>query len=192
MHTSMVAADVVGVLGLWRPNQISLQSFVENQSINIRGKVGQWRGIEYIKGCLESGELAGKKLVSAHCYFGIVKHLGHILNFTEKLFIISNNREVVEYIRDRYQRLEVIQITAKETKKPPTSCVPVFFEEIKAQIPDQMEGSLSLIGAGPWAELYCSWVKDRGGVAVDLGSGMELIVGEKTRPVHAHIQLDTP
>jgi hypothetical protein len=52
------------------------------------------------------------------------------------------------------------------------------------QIPRNMAGTLCLVGAEVWAELYCTWIRRRGGVAVDIGSGMDLLAGQCTRPVH--------
>jgi hypothetical protein len=41
-----------------------------------------------------------------------------------------------------------------------------------------MAGTLCLVGAGMWAELYWTWIRRRGGVAVDIGSGMVLLAGQ--------------
>ena len=46
------------------------------------------------------------------------------------------------------------------------------------QIPGNMAGTLCLVGAGMWAELYWTWIRRRGGVAVDIGSGMVLLAGQ--------------
>ena len=54
-------------------------------------------------------------------------------------------------------------------------------------MPNDLRGCLCLIGAGPWAEIYCTWVKQRGGVAIDLGSGFDLLEGKVTRVMHKEI-----
>jgi hypothetical protein len=43
------------------------------------------------------------------------------------------------------------------------------------------------VGAGPWAKIYCGWIKRRGGVAVDLGSGFDLLEGKLTRSIHKEL-----
>ena len=48
-------------------------------------------------------------------------------------------------------------------------------------------GTLTLIGAGPWAEIYCDEVKKRGGVAIDIGSGFDILSGHFSRPVHGKV-----
>jgi hypothetical protein len=61
---------------------------------------------------------------------------------------------------------------------------PTFLFKIFAALPQDMSGCLCLIGAGPWAEIYCTWVKQRGGVALDIGSGFDLLDGKLLRPIH--------
>jgi hypothetical protein len=61
---------------------------------------------------------------------------------------------------------------------------PDFLAEVASQLPQDLRGWCCLIGAGPWAEIYCSWAKQRGGVAVDIGSGFDLLAGTPSRPAH--------
>lgn len=53
-----------------------------------------------------------------------------------------------------------------------------------------MRGALCLVGAGFWSEIYCAWIKQRGGVAVDIGSGFNLLDGGAPRPIHKALGLN--
>ncbi len=53
-----------------------------------------------------------------------------------------------------------------------------------------MRGCFCLVGAGFWAEIYCTWIKQRGGVAIDIGSGFDLLDGTAPRPVHRSLGFD--
>jgi hypothetical protein len=44
-----------------------------------------------------------------------------------------------------------------------------------------VEGNLCLVGAGVAGKLYCSWFKDRGGIAIDCGSAFDSWAGLCTR-----------
>lgn len=43
------------------------------------------------------------------------------------------------------------------------------------------EGALCLVGAGVVGKIYCNWFRDRGGVAMDIGSVMDSFAGFNTR-----------
>ncbi|MDE0661981.1 MAG: hypothetical protein OXI79_20310 [Gammaproteobacteria bacterium] len=47
---------------------------------------------------------------------------------------------------------------------------PEGFEWMEEKLRVPYPGALFLVGAGPWGKIYCSWIKRRGGVAVDIGS----------------------
>ncbi|WP_324281903.1 hypothetical protein VKI21_17545 [Cyanobacterium aponinum UTEX 3222] len=67
---------------------------------------------------------------------------------------------------------------------------PSFLLSVYSMLPKNMKGTLSLIGAGPWSEIYCTWIKKKGEVAVDIGSGFDLLDGDLTRPIHHLIETD--
>lgn len=47
---------------------------------------------------------------------------------------------------------------------------PEGFERVREDLRVPYPAALFLVGAGPWGKIYCSWIKRRGGVAVDIGS----------------------
>jgi len=46
---------------------------------------------------------------------------------------------------------------------------------------DQIAGSLCLVGAGVVGKTYCNWFRDRGGIAIDMGSVFDKWAGHVTR-----------
>ena len=59
-----------------------------------------------------------------------------------------------------------------------------YMNWINRELGKDLIGVLCLIGARPWAEFYCTWVKERGGVAVDIGSAFDLLAGTPIRSFH--------
>ncbi len=47
---------------------------------------------------------------------------------------------------------------------------PDGFERIRDRLQVPYPGALFLVGAGPFGVVYCNWIKQRGGVALDIGS----------------------
>jgi hypothetical protein len=58
---------------------------------------------------------------------------------------------------------------------------PERFEEIRATLKVNRPGMLFLVGAGPLGKVYCRWIKEMGGIALDVGSIFDSWAGLKTR-----------
>ncbi|HKO39394.1 MAG TPA: hypothetical protein VJU14_13600 [Solirubrobacterales bacterium] len=58
---------------------------------------------------------------------------------------------------------------------------PSVFEGLRRDIDVRSPGELFLVGAGYLGKIYCGWVKERGGIAIDIGSVFDLWAGEATR-----------
>jgi len=182
-------ADIVGVLGLWRSEHTTGKKLCKLFRQDPRGISGHWRGIDYMLRLARENRLNRKTIASAHAYFSVVEHLGSILPHARKLFVITSKHAIVKKLSEKYPGLDIecIEVGKTRTYYRQLPDQPVFLQEVYAALPRDMRGCLCLVGAGPWAEPYCTWVKQRGGVGVDIGSGFDLLDGMITRPVHKRI-----
>jgi hypothetical protein len=190
LFSSLLQADIIGVIGLWRagsPTTKDLETLFINDH---RGISGHWRAIDFMLKLAYQGTFKDKILASAHLYFSILKYLPELLSITTTVIIISNRGAIVDKLTKNHPKLNISFIEIGKTDKTQLSDSPDFLELVYKQLPDNMQGTLCLIGAGIWAEIYCSWVKQRGGVGVDIGSGFDLLDGEITRPVHEKLEID--
>jgi len=184
MLDSIKEADIIGVTGLWRPKKVSAKliesMFIDNK---YRGVSGHWRAIDYLLEIAPQSFFKTKTIASAHLYFSLLEHLSEILTSTKKLLVLSDKETVISQLKMQHPDLtvEYIPVGSRSNKNNDS---PDFLFQIKQQLPTDLSGCLCLIGAGPWTEVYCTWIKQRGGVAVDLGSGFDLLGGEITRPIH--------
>ncbi len=184
MSQSLDSADVVGLLGLWRPNKFTVDQLLENKKLRLRGIIGQWRGVGYFLKSAENGSLKNKTVVSAHCYFSIIRGINTLVSNAEKVLLISNQKLALSELKKSNPKTEFNLLHLTSSDRPLKSNQPDFLLETYLRLPEDLTGVLVLIGAGPWAEIYCHWVKQKRGVAVDIGSGIDLISGVMTRPVH--------
>jgi hypothetical protein len=189
MRSALLNADIVGVLGLWRPRKINANDFINNDKVGLRGLSGQWRGVDYMLKLTREGLFQKKLVVSAHCYFAIVKYLDTLLNGLNSLWLITSETESVEIIKNKYPQLKIHVISQPKTPRPLKEQSPYFIAETLSQLPNKLSGELVLIGAGPWAEIYADNIKQRGGVGVDIGTGFDLIAGKMSRPVHRRVKI---
>lgn len=58
---------------------------------------------------------------------------------------------------------------------------PLGFSLVKEQVERTVPGTIFLVGAGPLGKIYCHWVKEKGGVALDIGSLLDGWAGIASR-----------
>jgi len=190
MMGALREADVVGVIGLWRYRRPEVEEVVRLFAEDPRGTSGHWRAMEYMLRLADEGLFRNRTVASAHLYFSLVENLHRLVGCTDTVFVISNRKRVTEKLSREYPgvHFEPLLIGAPTTGPLPDE--PGFLLSVHERLPAEMSRSLSLVGAGPWAEIYCAWIKQRGGVAVDIGSGLDLLDGEATRPIHERLGRD--
>ena len=181
---AVYAADIIGVLGAWIPNDKpgSTDRFVGHFLKEQAAMAGQWRGRDFMLRWARSGSFASKTLGSAHLYFGVLMSLDRLIEKTKKVVCLSNRTQAVATLAARCGPREFLHLPVGMTGRPRSA--PDFLVTIENALPGDLRGCLCLVGAGPWAELYCTWIKQRGGVGIDLGSGFDLLEGEVTRSMH--------
>ena len=59
---------------------------------------------------------------------------------------------------------------------------PKRFHELRKSLTVDFPGMLFLVGAGICGKVYCQWIKEMGGVAIDVGSVFDSWMGRATRP----------
>jgi len=192
---SIQQADIVGVLGLWqRPNYFlqTPDSAIKWLRKNVRGISGQIRGIDYLQHMARKNLLNGKIIASAHLYFSLIENLKELVVIPNQIYCLTNREESSQRIRALCPDTHVHNIIVGHSELEKNGNKPEFLNSTMNMLPVDMSGSLSLIGAGPYAEFYCNWIKQRGGVALDLGSGFDLLAGHYTRPIHSDVEIRLP
>ena len=182
MMDSIQTADVLGLVGVHRYQKVDVKEFCHLLDNNFRGICGQWRAVDYLLRLARQGLLTGKWLASPHLYIAVLNELPALLRCAARVLLITDKTSVAHKMTKRFPAVPVDFIKVGDAGSDLNS--PEFFGAVEQSLPDQMPGTLALIGAGPWSEIYCQWVKERSGVAVDLGSGFDLLDGQLTRPAH--------
>lgn len=193
-------ADVVGVRGFSkfrgtlsvRPRRLSI---LRRLSHDIRGAVGGWRSIDLMVRFAQQDFLSEKSIASAHLYFSVLENLDDVVASASTIICITSRREVTDALREKFPESEIKHIAVGQEggsgrDGASMSMLPEFLLDVEDRLPEEMQGCLCLVGAGIWSEIYCTWIRRRGGVGVDIGSGFDLLGGEVTRPVH-HAALGT-
>lgn len=190
MMASVQAADLVGCRGMSRHVQYfsDIDDLKSRVGRDIRGAVGIYRAVDFPLRLARNGCLHGKTIGSAHLYFSVVNNLSLLFRFAENVLCIAPEASVVEKMRTSYPRNRFHHVPVGR-KCPDFSrrSEPSYINEVETMLPPDLSGCLCLVGAGTWAEIYCTWIKARGGVAVDIGSGFDLLAGRVARPAHREV-----
>jgi hypothetical protein len=157
-----------------------------------QGLVGQRflrRATDYLLQLGQQGALRNKFICSAHFYLSILANLEQILAQTSCVYLITERSDLLALFANRFANVavELIPVGSLRPAQPSSQDRDrelSFLGSTFRQIPRNMAGTLCHVGAGVWAQLYCTWIRRHGGVAVDIGSGMVLLAGQCSRPVH--------
>ncbi len=189
MKSAIKQADIVGAIGLWRAGKPNIQSLQGSFLKDPRGISGHWRSIDYMLNIAQQGLLKDKIITSAHLYFSILDNLNELMKSSKKTLIINNNPTISERLEVKFNK-ECIFVPVGNNEQNHNQNTPTFLLNFHKKLPSCLKGVLCLIGAGPWSEFYCFIIKQKGGVAIDIGSGFDLLDGETIRPVHKLLDLD--
>lgn len=187
MVSAVATADIVGVLGLSPLAPEHHEPMIERFARTPRGIHGHLRARQFLPRYASMGFLDGKLIASAHLYFGIVLNLDRLIAAAENVLLVTSRPGLRDAIALRHpgRPISVIDTVFPEAEEELDA--PLFLARMDAALPADLSGCLCLLGAGVWTEFYCSWIRQRGGIAVDIGSGFDLLDGAVTRPVHRNM-----
>ena len=209
LYDAVMGADIIGVRGVdWRSrlaeaSRESPQERREKFDSDTRGNHGLMRSEDYMLRLATHNLLNDKVITSAHLYFGVLRNIRRLLAAAPRIVVISIRPQLPAILAELAPHASLFMIPVGSDASPQGECQaqaqpresPDFLEETMqriSQLGAVMQGALCLIGAGPWSELYCGAAKRWGAVAVDLGSGLDLLCGYQTRPVHRNVHKFLP
>jgi len=152
-----------------------------------RGAVGGWRAIDFMVRLARRGSLTHKTVASAHLYFAVLENLPILCQHANTVICVTDKPQVVTILKSRFCDVDFQLIDLRKSREARSrrSVTPDFLQEVGDTLSEDLRGCLVLVGAGVWAEIYCTWIRRRGGVGVDIGSAFDLMAGEISRPVHS-------
>lgn len=195
MLGGIASADIVGVAGLWRedgptrghhrsPDKLR-ERFLESP----RGLYGDWKGRVYLPHLARLGYFDGKVVASNHFYLAFLAGLDSLVTHAAAVLLVTEHDGLEAAFNHHYpdKPLSTLRVGHRDDKRRMKAKEPFFLAEYEAALPRDLTGTLCLVGGGPWSLILCSWLKQRGGVAVDIGSGLDLLAGQMTRSTHRRI-----
>ena len=195
MLESVYFADVVGVRGIYYMGMSDYEYHAPlDWAVKLKEKprrVGVLRAEAEMLKMARLGYLQGKVIASANLYLAIINSLGLLFEkVQESVILVTDQFDSVQLLQSEFPnvRFQVVPLPLVKLKWLCLPRMPVFVGLFERILGHDLAGSLVLVGAGPWAEFYCTIAKQRGAVAVDIGSGFDLLSGRNTRPFHHRLR----
>ena len=148
----------------------------------VRSGMPLWRAVTQ---ALESMQLVGPDTALTHT--ALHRLLQHGLLYRPLLqgadFVgVISCRRMANPLREVFGVGEVrwygVKGELEDTGDIETPHFPDGFEELRETLRVPYPGALFLVGAGVFGKIYCHWIKQRGGIAVDIGSMFDSWAGE--------------
>jgi len=191
LATAVSNATLLGVRAVWSElppeSEIIRRTFDDGE---IRGALGMLNARLFAEELVRRSKARPAGVTFAHCYLALLYDLPRMLDNVPESLIISGRGSLRNEFQNRLGKRLVDFITvplegAGDPEEPMKSHYYGYFPRVLDRLSDSLSNTLVLIGAGIFGKIYCEAVRSAGGVAVDLGSGFDLLAGISTRPVHS-------
>lgn len=197
MERAMLATDVLGVRmltpwhdDLWLHEKTRDWAEWCLETKQIRGALGVVRAHDQVLRWLGEDRLKSAVLTHAWIYGSLLDHLRLLVQAADLVLLITCRTELLEGFRRAHpgRGFELLEVppepNLRSTCEPMRPHYPEAYHDILGRLQGNLAGCLVLVGAGVFGKLYCDAARCGGGVALDLGSGFDILAGIKSRGIH--------
>jgi hypothetical protein len=186
---SIQDADILGI-----PTKTQVESTTSNgtQQTNldirgITGVLGNWKWVYSHRNIFDRHD---RYCGIWHYHIKLADYLQDLLSASYKVSVITCYEDFFDVLEVRYHFNRGILITIPPQSSninatPETAHYPARYIEILRELKQDLTGHTFLIGAGLLGKMYCSAIKKSGGIAIDIGSLIDVLVGNAVRPWHS-------
>jgi len=123
-----------------------------------------------------------------HRYMQFALFFRRLLMNKEFVGIITPRTQLTQTLKDNFNIKKIdaysIKGESKHSGDEQTPHFPDRFFELERNLTVPFKGALFLVGAGALGKIYCDWIKQRGGIALDIGAIFDAWAQVKSRLVH--------
>lgn len=118
--------------------------------------------------------------------------LNEILAGVDRVGLVTSKPELEHMVARQFGvKTIVVEVPEKFVEGGTSGAhVPTKYRVIRDEL-DFPDGTLVLVGAGIPGKVYCQWIKEMGGIAIDIGAVLDVWVGKASRPLilETHFQV---
>ena len=145
--------------------------------------------MEQLNDWINEGALKQCTLTNAWVYLPLLDQLDRLISAASNTILITGRKEIQSSLESKYstQKIDLWPVPIEpnlSTEQADSFHYPNVYCQIMSRLSDITPGTLVLVGAGILGKAYCNSAKEHGAVALDLGSGFDILAGIKSRPAH--------
>lgn len=202
MRSAVLAADIVG-FRFGKPDasdNVLIGAMIEAGKSSLA--VGVLGAREFLQTHLAAGSFRTSVLVGKLIYAPLLARLPDLVQASQGVIVITG-REVLKTPFERQlggRLLKFLKVpiecchqrdqSPEQQVSPTEAHYPATYRGVMEALQGDLRGVLVLVGAGLFGKTYCHRAQQSGAVAVDLGSGFDLLAGQRTRPAHSAFKTD--
>ena len=186
MYKAILNSDIIGLPTFKQVNDIWKKvNTSECKELDLRGNTGYLALWDILLD--EIDKLKCEHIVNSHFHINIAKELDKLLNNQIKLSVITCYPELLDLFVQKFDvkkglNLNIPPQAVNIGNTPNENHFSSVYNKILETINNtDIKGSLFLVGAGILGKIYCSAIKNAGGMAIDVGSMMDVWVGKSVR-----------
>jgi hypothetical protein len=189
---SVLNADVIG-------SRLKEDSTADLSGLLSHGQIGVALGIlgarEFVFRQLRSGFFTGKALTSKLVYHTLIPYLPDLISAAQSVIVITGHHKLRSAFETRAGAKLRFFLSIPPDCQRHAATEALHYDQVYKSVLEtlatNLRGTLVLVGGGLLGKIYCHAAKASGAVAVDLGSGFDLLAGVKTRPAHMRVDVDS-
>jgi hypothetical protein len=172
-------ADLVGVPNPFRIRRLLGES---RRRDRVRGLFGVYSVLKYLEGHADDLRL-GTKTGALEFHRALLPHL-HAMVREQEIGLVCSYPDLAEAFQRRLGTRSVAfhAVPRAGRGSEDSGHYPIRYRELIDELSEAQPAMLYLVGAGMPGKVYCDVIRSAGGVALDIGSTMDVLAGVRSRP----------
>lgn len=187
MATAVLSADVLGVSDHVRIGRLQILRQCPEGRQDVRGYMGSYESILQVSSLLHRTGSRPPIVVSNYVHRQMMALYGEVMRAARQVTLIGPY-DLVQDIRQAFgvHRARALLIPNQASSSPGEGAkwFPKSYDDLRTTL-DAQPGEVFFISAGILGKGLCNHVKARGGVALDIGSVVDVWIGKAVRNYHS-------
>lgn len=187
--SSVKSADIICIPGKDRIESVRGKS--------PRGYAGCAAVVDYVCDWLNNSK---NRIGDCNIHYHLAKSgfFNKLLSQVESCAVVTCHMKLSSMLSEKYDGLKVTEYLIPEEKNNSKTFgvlsqelhYPDVYNILQDDLYPDFQGQVFLVAAGPLGKIYCSLIKERGGIAIDIGSIADIWAGYHSRPAHRKASLE--
>lgn len=184
--SGILTADILGVSDLFRLGRLKTIDEEAREDVDLRGFSGSRESYVAVRNLLIERDIRPPVLVTNHFHRFLAPYTDNILSGLQSICVIGPYKLEAQ-LSERYgiERVKTHLIPNQNSSSGEGSrWFPDHFDTLCQAIDPQRDGQVYLVAAGLLAKPMSALIKARGGIALDIGSMIDVWAGRSVRKYH--------